>query len=126
MKVVSYAEMVDLPVGSVFCKYEPCYLDKNFMIKTGQTDINRFNGEKVFSGVMYLEPWAVNMDDMPFGKGTFTTEMTIVDTRSFDIGEKGNLFAVLEDYEIIGMIRALIWALKGCKQNIDDVFKEKK
>ena len=113
MKIITYEEMVELPVGSVFCKYQPCYLDARWLIKTGETQTNQFNNERIFSGIMYLEPWAVNMDDMPFEKGTFTTEMTTVDTRSFDIGEKGDFFAVLENYEIIGMIRALAWALKN-------------
>ena len=123
MKIVTYEEMVELPVGSVFCKYEPCCLDQKWMIKTGETQTSQFNGERLFSGVMYLEPWAANMDDMPFGKGTFTTEMTTVDTRSFDIGKKGDLFAVLEDYEIIGMIGALLWALKKCKNDFKEIFK---
>ncbi len=123
MEIVTYKEMVELPVGSVFCKYEPCWLDAKWMIKTGETQTNQFNGERLFSGVMYLEPWAVNMDDMPFGKGTFTTEMTTVDTCSFDIGKKGDLFAVLEDYEIILMIRALVWALKKCEGELNEVFK---
>lgn len=123
MKILTYKEMVELPVGSVFCKYEPCCLDAKWMIKTGETRTNQFNGERLFSGVMYLEPWAVNMDDMPFGKGTFTTEMTTVDTRSFDIGKKGDLFAVLEDYEIIRMIGALLWALKKCKNDFKEIFK---
>lgn len=123
MKIVTYKEMVELPVGSVFCKYETCCLDAKWIIKTGKTETNQFNNERIFSGVMYLEPWAVNMDDMPFGKGTFTTEMTTVDTRSFDIGKKGDLFAVLEDYEVIGMIRALIWALKKCECDFDEIFK---
>ena len=123
MKIVTYEEMVELPVGSVFGKYEPCCLDQKWMIKTGETQTSQFNGERLFSGVMYLEPWAANMDDMPFGKGTFTTEMTTVDTRSFDIGKKGDLFAVLEDYEIIGMIGALLWALKKCKNDFKEIFK---
>ena len=123
MKIVTYEEMVELPVGSVFCKYEPCCLDQKWMIKTGETQTSQFNGGRLFSGVMYLEPWAANMDDMPFGKGTFTTEMTTVDTRSFDIGKKGDLFAVLEDYEIIGMIGALLWALKKCKNDFKEIFK---
>ena len=123
MKIINYDEMVELPVGSVFCKYEHCCLDQKWMIKAGETQTSHFNGERLFSGVMYLEPWAVNMDDMPFGKGTFTTEMTTVDTRSFDIGKKGDLFAVLEDYEIIGMIGALLWALKKCKNDFKETFK---
>lgn len=123
MKIVTYEEMIELPVGSVFCKYELCCLDQKWMIKTGETQTSQFNGERLFSGVMYLEPWAVNMDDMPFGKGTFTTEMTTVDTRSFDIGKKGDLFAVLEDYEIIRMIGALLWALKKCKNDFKEIFK---
>lgn len=123
MKIINFAEMVELPVGSVFCKYEPCCLDERWMIKTGETQTSQFNGERLFSGVMHLEQWAVNMDDMPSGKGTFTTEMTTVDTRSFDIGEKGDLFAVLEDYEIIGMIGALLWSLKKCKNDFKGIFK---
>lgn len=123
MEIVSYDEMIELPVGSVFCKYKPCCLDGSWMIKTGETQTNQFNGERLFSGVMYLEPWAVNMDDMPFSKGTFTTEMTTVDTSSFDIGKKGDLFAVLEDYEIIGMIGALLWSLTKCKNDFKEIFK---
>ena len=41
--------------------------------------------------------------------------MTTVDTCPYDIGKKGELFAVLEDYEVIGMIDALLWALKKYK-----------
>lgn len=123
MKIVTYEEMIELPVGSFFCKYEFCCLDQKWMIKTGETQTSQFNGERLFSGVMYLEPWAVNMDDMLFGKGTFTTEMTTVDICSFDIGKKGDLFAVLEDYEIIGMIGALLWALKKCKNDFKEIFK---
>ena len=114
MKIVTYEEMVELPVGSVFCKYEPCVLDARWTIKTAETHTT-FDGQRIFSGVMDLEPWAINMDDMPSGKGTFETEMTTVDTSSYDIGEKGDLFAVLEDYEVIGMIGALLWALKKYK-----------
>ena len=121
MKIVTYEEMVELPVGSVFCKYEPCVLDARWTIKTGETHTT-FDGQRIFSGVMNLEPWAINMDDMPSGKGEFETEMTTVDTSSYDIGEKGDLFAILEDYEVIGMIGALLWALKkyknGFKENI--------
>lgn len=124
MKIIDFDEMVELPVGSVFCKYEPCVLDARWLIKTGETHTSLFNGQRLFIGVMELEPWALNMDDMPSGKGTFATEMTIADARSFDIGKKGDLFAVLEDYEIIEMIRALIWALKRCEGDFEMVFKK--
>ena len=124
MKIVTYEEMVELPVGSVFCKYEPCVLDARWMIKTGETQTNQFNGERLFSGIMYVEPWAVNMDDMPLGKGSFATEMTTVDTRSYNVGEKGDLFAVLEDYEIVGMIGALLWALKKHKNDFKETFND--
>ena len=122
MKIVTYEEMVELPVGSVFCKYEPCVLDARWTIKTAETHTT-FDGQRIFSGVMDLEPWAINMDDMPSGKGTFETEMTTVDTSSYDIGEKGDLFAVLEDYEVIGMIGALLWALKKYKNGFKEIFK---
>ena len=89
MKIVTYEEMVELPVGSVFCKYEPCVLAARWMIKTGET---------------------------------FATEMTTVDTRSYNVGEKGDLFAVLEDYEIVGMIGALLWALKKHKNDFKETF----
>ena len=116
MKIVTYEEMVELPVGSVFCKYEPCVVDARWIIKTGETRTT-FDGERNFVGAMYLEPWAINMDDMPSGKGTFETEMTTVDTCPYDIGEKGALFAVLEDYEVIGMIDALLWTLNKYKND---------
>ena len=124
MKVISYEEMVELPVGSVFCKYVPCCLDVKWRIKTGETVTNKYNGERVFSGVMELEPWAVNQDDMPHNTGTYLTEMSTVDTRSFDIGKKGDLFAVLEDYEIVDMAKALLWALNGCDVDFRKIFKQ--
>ncbi len=124
MKIVSYEEMVELPVGSVFCKYEPCVLYARWTIKTGKTTTNELTGKRIFLGVMDLEPWG-DIDDMPHGVGSYTTEMSINDSASYDIGEKGDLFAVLEDYEIIKMIWALIWALKKCECDFEEIFKEK-
>jgi hypothetical protein len=124
MKIVSYEEMVELPIGSIFCKYVPTYIDTRWTIKTGETVTNKYNGQRIFSGVMNLEPQAVNWKDMPHGTGTYLTEMSTVDTRSFDIGEKGDLFAVLEDYEIVDMAKALIWALNECDVDFRKIFKQ--
>lgn len=129
MKIVDYETFIRMPAGTVFAPYEPCVFQDRFMIKVDAGwEYTDGRGEKrwAFNGTMPLEPWFEgDMSDWAFDLGTYDTELVVYDGDSNDAAQY-KMFAVLERYEIDGLIFALEWAQNGCPGELEDYIKENK
>ena len=125
MKIVDYETFIRMPAGTVFAEYEPCIFKSDWEIKVdrGEEFMDFWTGVKLWSynGTMKVFPWF--KDELPDGEthkyGTYETEMFYYDGSSADVNET-KYFAVLEPHEVKMMIRALEWALDGCKEEWED------
>lgn len=124
MKIVDYETFIRMPAGTIFAEFEPYRFKSEWEIKVdhGHEYIDRWDKTKQwgYNGTMQIIPWFnEGACYKEFDYGTYETEMFYYDGSSADvIGTK--YFAVLEPHEIKMMIRALEWALDGCKEEWED------
>ena len=124
MKIVDYETFIRMPAGTIFAEFEPCFFKSEWEIKVdhGEEYIDHWDKTKqwYYNGTMKIIPWF--KDELPYYDpvyGTHETEMFYYDGSSADVhGTK--YFAVLEPHEVKMMIRALEWALDGCKEEWED------
>lgn len=124
MKIVDYETFIRMPAGTIFAEFEPWIFKSDWEIKVdhGHEYIDAWAKVKQwgYNGTMQIIPWF--KDELPQYDpvyGTYETEMFEYDGSSADVhGTK--YFAVLEPHEVKMMIRALEWALDGCKEEWEE------
>lgn len=108
VRIVNYDDFVRLPIGTVFCPYEPCIFHSPLQIKT---DTGWQSGTKyLFNGTISLEPSFSDQENLAFDVGRYEVNFPVMDTSSVDFDENG-LFAILEKSEIKELINILQSAL---------------
>lgn len=105
MKIVTFKELAELPIGTIFSRYAPCWID-GMSVRTGDS-FECSDGEKMWNGTLDFEPMVksdLNDDTILY------TNWCTGDDSSVDY-EKDQLFAIWSDEEVKHLIKCLEWAL---------------
>ena len=108
MDILTKAEFLHYPNGTVFAEWTPDVMTSQIKIKTGYyTDFYpHWNGE------LSLEPFVEQEC------GEISTNWCTVDNSDADY-DKDQLFAVFNKSEVMQLINCLTWALTGCEGYFD-------
>ena len=122
MRIVNLTEFLTMPVGTVFCKYQPCMFD-DIQIFTGRSTVSEssidFNFFDLFDvdGTDSREYIEVLLEAEKTGK-SFKLDFSATDNDG--LFEDNQLFAVFEKEDIEGMIKVLQNSLAGKIEISDD------
>ena len=110
MRIVNLKELCKMPNGTVFAEYTPDILCSGIMIMTGHDEKNN-----TFNGVLNVLPsWEEDSDDTNLKYTNWSTwDCSYADYKDSD------LFTIFDINEIQMMINSLVFALSGCKTDID-------
>lgn len=114
MQILTKAEFLHCPNGTVFAEWVPSVFKSQIKIKTGyydESDYPDVNGPH-WNGELSLEPFV----EQSYG-GAYTSWCTI-DNADADYDEN-QLFAVFSKSEVMQLINCLTWALTGCEGYFD-------
>lgn len=114
MQILTKAEFLHCPNGTVFAEWVPSMMTSQIKIKTGYYESKSpdFKGPH-WNGELSLEPF------MQKECGEISTNWCTFDGADADYDED-QLFAVFNKSEVMQMINCLTWALTGCEGYFDE------